>query len=380
MTVSTFIGLAVVQDSPIGFELEASIAKLEILTAQAAAQVRAELAARINANTITTDSQNKKLDEKKPEEIKEQDDQLNSTETDAQILVVFPEAFLSAYPRGYDFGATIGSRSDAGRAWFGRYHASSVPVSDVNGPVMSRIRKAAASNNVTLVVGVVERCDLPPSGLPRSAYGSANAGGTGSLYCTALTISPSGTLLSAHRKLMPTASERVVWAQGDGADVRVVDSPVGKVGAAICWENYMPLQRMALYAQNIEFYVAPTADSRETWTSSMRHIAQEGRCFVLGCNQYAERRDYPVDYPGYPNLPPSSAETVTLGGSVIVGPLGNILAGPLFGERGVLTAVVRKEELVEVKMDFDPIGHYARPDIFKLSVDAKSKSAIEFLS
>ncbi|KAI8622148.1 carbon-nitrogen hydrolase [Chytriomyces sp. MP71] len=331
------IAIAAVQDSPIAFNLDASIDKLVELTLNASSKARSEAG------------------------------------PDVPILVVFPEAFLSAYPRGYDFGAKIGSRTDAGREWFRRYVESSVPVSDVNGSIMTRIRNAARDNNVTLVVGVVERCNGPVSGPERSTYGSSNKGGHGTLYCSVLTISPEGELLSVHRKLMPTGSERLVWGQGDGSDVRVVDTAVGKLGACICWENYMPLQRYALYSKGVEVYVAPTADSRDTWTATMRHIAAEGRCFVVGCNQYAERADYPEDYPGYPELEPHSSVTVTQGGTVIVGPLGSVIAGPLFSERGILTAVVDTGKIMEAKMDFDPVGHYARPDVFKLVIDEKSK-------
>ncbi|KAJ3406331.1 Nitrilase [Chytriomyces hyalinus] len=330
--------IAAVQDAPVAFDLEASLSKLEALTVTAAEAARSQ-----------PDAANLAL----------------------PVVVVFPEAFLSAYPRDHDFGARIGSRTDEGRAWFRKYIESAVPVSDVEGPIMSRIRAAARNNNVVLVVGVVERCDGPVSGPERGTYGSSNKGGFGTLYCTSLTISNTGELLSVHRKLMPTASERLVWGQGDGADIRVVDTIVGRVGGCICWENYMPMQRMALYSMGVEVYVAPTADSRESWTSTMRHIASEGRCFVVGCNQYAERQDYPGEYPGLHGM--DSTDVVTLGGSVIVGPLGNVLAGPLFGERGILCAVVDKDRIHEAKMDFDPVGHYARPDVFKLVVDTKSK-------
>ncbi|PWN48067.1 carbon-nitrogen hydrolase [Violaceomyces palustris] len=344
-TVEEPILLALVQDSPVSFNLEASIQKLKVLTRDAAEK----------ASKQAESTYGKEMAENAP------------------IVVVFPEAFLCAYPRGYDFGAKIGSRTPEGRAWFQRYHASSVPVCDVEGPEMTAIRSAASENGVTLVVGVIERCDKPESGPRRGAYGSENAGGPGTLYCTCLTISPQGELLSSHRKLMPTGSERLVWGQGDGAGIRVVDTPAGKVGSVICWENYMPLHRMAVYAKGVEVYCAPTADTRDTWTSSMRHIGAEGRCFVISCCQFNVRSDFPDDYPGYPGL--AGDEIVTRGGSMIVGPLGEILAGPLFDQRGILTATVKRSSLIEAKMDFDPSGHYARPDVLRLVVDGESKEA-----
>ena len=194
---------------------------------------------------------------------------------------------------------------------------------------------------------------------------------------TSLTISPAGDLLAAHRKLMPTGSERLVWGQGDGAGIRVVDTPAGKVGSVICWENYMPLLRMAMYAKGVEVYAAPTADTRDAWTATMRHIGLEGRCFVVGCCQFNVRSDFPSDYPGLSDAG-SGDEIVTRGGSVIVGPLGDVLAGPLWDQRGFLVAVVDRNALLEARMDFDPCGHYSRPDVFGLSVDARSKPASTF--
>ena len=189
-------------------------------------------------------------------------------------LVLFPEAFVSGYPRGLDFGAVVGSRSDKGREDFRRYWESSV---DVPGPAVDALGRAARSNRVYLVIGVVER-----------------DGGT--LYCTVLFFAPDGSFLGKHRKVMPTGSERLVWGFGDGSTLPVFDTPLGKLGAVICWENYLPLMRAAMYAKGIEIYCAPTADARDSWAASMRHIAIEGRCFVLSCNQFNRRRDFPDDY------------------------------------------------------------------------------------
>lgn len=260
-------------------------------------------------------------------------------------LVVFPEAFLSGYPRGQSFGATIGSRTPEGREQYRRYWESSV---DVPGPAVEEFARVAAKNRLHLVMGVVER-----------------DGGT--LYCTVLFFAPDGSYLGKHRKLMPTASERLIWGFGDGSTLPVLDTAIGRLGAAICWENYMPLLRMALYAKGIEFYCAPTADARDTWLPTMQHIALEGRCFVLSCNQFARRRDYPADYVTASGDDPDTV--LSRGGSCIVGPLGQVLAGPHFEGECILTADLDRDELARAKYDFDVVGHYARPDVFRLHVN-----------
>jgi len=267
-------------------------------------------------------------------------------------LVVFPEAFVSCYPRGLTFGATVGSRTAEGRAWFRRYWESSV---DVPGPAVDRLGTIALEHGVHLVIGVIER-----------------DGGT--LYCTVLFFGPSGEYLGKHRKLMPTAAERLVWGAGDGSTLPVFDTPLGQLGAVICWENYMPLLRTAMYAKKIELWCAPTADPRDTWVATMQHIACEGRCFVLSANQFARRRDYPDDYPVDGDSDP---ETVLCrGASVIVSPLGEILAGPEVEGETILRAELDLGQIAEGKYDFDAVGHYARPDIFRLSVNEQPMPAV----
>jgi nitrilase len=267
-------------------------------------------------------------------------------------LVLFPEAFVSAYPRGLDFGAVVGSRTDEGREDFRRYWESSV---DVPGPSVEHLAKTALSNRIYLVVGVIER-----------------DGGT--LYCTVLFFAPDGRLLGKHRKVMPTASERLVWGFGDGSTLPVFDTELGKLGAVICWENYLPLMRAAMYAKGIEIYCAPTADARDSWIASMRHIAVEGRCFVLSCNQFQRRSDFPADYrTGFGN----DADTVLCrGGSCIVDPFGNFLAGPNTEGEGILVAEIDRAQIVRGKYDLDVVGHYARPDIFQLRVDERPKQSV----
>ena len=260
-------------------------------------------------------------------------------------LVVFPEAFVSAYPRGMSFGAVIGDRTPEGREWYRRYWESSI---DVPGESVDVLAEIARENATFIVIGVIER-----------------EGGT--LYCTALFFAPNGDYLGKHRKLMPTASERLVWGQGDGSTMPVFDTEIGKIGAAICWENMMPLYRTALDSKGVQIYVAPTADSRDTWISTMRHIALEGRCFVLSANQFARRSDYPKDYPS--NFPSDPNAIVTRGGSCIVDPLGKVIAGPVYDEEVILTADIDLGDVVRGKFDFDVVGHYARPDVFQLQVN-----------
>jgi nitrilase len=268
-------------------------------------------------------------------------------------LVVFPEAFVSGYPKGADFGAVVGRRSAEGRDWFRRYHDSSV---DIPGPAAERLSEVARSNAIHLVIGVIERA-------------------AGTLYCTVLFIGPDGRLLGKHRKLMPTAMERLIWGFGDGSTIKVVRTPIGRIGAVICWENYMPQLRLAMYSQGIELYCAPTVDDRESWLPTMRHIAFEGRCFVLSANQFARRADYPDDYP----VEASNPEAVLIaGGSCIIDPLGNVLAGPARGGEALISADLDLREIPRGKFDLDVVGHYARPDVFRLTVDERSQDIVSW--
>ncbi len=271
-------------------------------------------------------------------------------------LVVFPEAFISAYPKGLSFGAVIGSRTPAGREDFRRYFDSAI---EMQGPAIARLEQIAGDLGVHLVVGVIER-----------------DGGT--LYCTVLFFSPEGKLLGKHRKLMPTASERLVWGYGDGSTLPVFETPLGRVGAVICWENYMPLLRTAMYAKGIQIYCAPTADDRDTWLPTMQHIALEGRCFVLSACQFLLRGDCPADYAAAQGDNP---DTVLMrGGSCIIGPLGQVLAGPVFNQSQILVADLDMGEIARGKFDFDVTGHYARPDVFRLHVNEGETAPVVFES
>ncbi len=265
-------------------------------------------------------------------------------------LVLLPEAFVPAYPRGLSFGAVVGSRSLEGRKLWQRYWQNAV---EVPGPATAQLGAAAKEASVFLAIGVVER--------EKAMHGST-------LYCTLLYFGPDGKLLGKHRKLKPTGSERLIWGEGDGSTLEVIQTDFGRIGGLICWENYMPLARSAIYQKGVEIYLAPTADSRETWQSTMRHIACEGRCFVLGCNQFVRKDMYPADLEGIEELT-QQPEIICRGGSVIVSPLGEILAGPLFDEEGILLAELDLADIARSKLDFDVVGHYARPDVFQLSVN-----------
>lgn len=272
-------------------------------------------------------------------------------------LVLFPEAFVGGYPWGLAFGTAVGGRSEAGRRTWERYWAGAV---EVPGPETARLADAARDSGVYLSVGVVER---------DSTYSR------GTLYCTLLYFGPDGALLGKHRKLKPTAAERLIWGEGDGSTLTVVDTSMGRVGGLICWENYMPLARMAMYAKGVELYLAPTADARERWQATLRHIALEGRCFVLGCNQYVTRDLYPTDLEIRSELD-SWPDTLCRGGSAIYDPLGECLAGPLWDREGILVTDVDLRAIARSKFDFDVTGHYARPDVFRLDVDERPKRPV----
>jgi nitrilase len=272
-------------------------------------------------------------------------------------LILFPEAFISGYPSGLSFGTVVGKRSDLGRRLWGRYWESAV---EVPSRATDKLAAAAREAGVYLAIGVIER-------------DTQNSRGT--LYCTLLTFGPDGRLLGKHRKLKPTAAERFIWGEGDGSTLPVFDTELGKIGGLICWENYMPLARMAMYGQGVEIYLAPTADSRDSWQATLRHIACEGRCYVIGCNQYFTKDTYPADFEGRQELV-DQPEVLSRGGSAIISPLGEVLAGPLFGEEGIVTAELDLAEVARSKFDFDVVGHYARPDVFQLVVNTEPLSTV----
>lgn len=267
-------------------------------------------------------------------------------------IVVFPETFIPGYPRGLTFGFNIGARTMEGRKDFQRFHDNCVAVP---GPEVDILAKAAAENNVYLAMGITEK-------------DGKNIDGT--LHCCMLFFGPDGTFLGRHRKLKPTGSERYIWGQDDGSTLTVVDTPYGQMGALICWENYMPLARAAMYQKGIKLYLAPTADQRDTFQCTLRHIAIEGRCFVICCNQYMEKSMYPTDLYGYAEIE-AQPEVMCRGGSCVINPFGEYVAGPAFGGEEILIADLDLDQITQGKADFDCIGHYARPDIFELIVHEK---------
>ena len=260
-------------------------------------------------------------------------------------LIVFPESFIPGYPRGFSFGAKIGSRTNEGRNLYSEYHKNSL---DLESRDLKRLEELAKTENIYLVIGITEKQNT-----------------SGSLYCSMLYISPTDGLLGVHRKIKPTGTERVIWSEDDGKSLVTFQTKIGKLGGLICWENYMPLARISMYKKGVEIYIAPTADSREEWTSTMQHIALEGRCFVLGCNQFFTKSMYPEKYQ---HLVQDEPENMCRGGSVIFSPLGKKIAGPLFDKAGALVAEIDLEEINFSKLDFDVIGHYSRDDIFQFNV------------
>ncbi len=274
-------------------------------------------------------------------------------------LMLLPETMISGYPRGFTYGAYVGSRSDAGRKDFERFWKSSMTLSAEE---TKPLRDAAKANNMTVVIGISEQ---------------GEAGNRGTLYNSMLYIGANGDILGVHRKLMPTGTERLIWGSGDGSTLTTVDTPYGTVGGLICWENYMPLARMSMYGKGVNIYLAPTADARDSWQSTLRHIACEGRCFVLGCNQYFTKSMYPKDLALYDELKDLPDE-LCRGGSAIVDPFGEYVCEPLYGKEGVLYTELDLNKIHQGHLDFDVVGHYHRPDVFKFSVNESPNPAVNY--
>lgn len=224
---------------------------------------------------------------------------------------------------------------------------------DLGGGDLAELYEAARAHNVTIVCGINER---------------DREHGGGTLYNTVVIVGTDGRVQNRHRKLMPTNPERMVHGLGDGSGLCVVDTPAGRVGGLICWENYMPLARYALYAQGVEIYVAPTYDSGDAWIGTMRHIALEGRCWVVGSGTALRASDIPQDFPVRAELFPDPEEWINDGDSVVVDPMGKVVAGPLRREAGILYAEIDTARVAPSRRTLDVTGHYARPDIFELQV------------
>ena len=291
----------------------------------------------------------------KPEMLKKIEKMTAEAASKGAKIILFPEASIGGYPRGNDFDCNIGHRGEKGRDDWAAYHDNAV---DIDGPEIKQLCQIAKKNHIILVTGIIER-----------------DGGT--VYCCVVFIGSDGKYLGKHRKLMPTGSERLIWGFGNGSTMPVIDTEVGKIGAVICWENYMPLLRTTMYSDGIELYLAPTADGRETWLPSMRHIAMEGRCFVLTCNIIAHRNDYAENYGKAKD--DKENKLVSTGGSCIIDPFGKVLAGPDYEHECILYADIDKNQIARSKFDMDVVGHYGRPDVFQLHVNrSDTKSVTNF--
>jgi nitrilase len=267
-------------------------------------------------------------------------------------LVVFPEAFLPAYPSSVWAKYLAGWADPRAKAAFARLAQESV---EVPGPAADRLGEVAREHGIWLVTGITEIDPARP----------------GTLYNTLLYHDPEGSLALHHRKLVPTNHERLVWGQGDGRGLRAIETGLGRLGGLICWENYMPLARFALYESGIELYVASTADDSDEWQATLVHIARESRAFVIAPCHFQRADAYPEDFPLRNAF--DGVEVIGRGGSAILGPDGAYLAGPLYDEEGILYAELDPARLHEERQRFDPSGHYHRPDVFKLEVSAPAE-------
>jgi nitrilase len=271
-------------------------------------------------------------------------------------LAVFPEAFIGGYPKGQSFGSVVGNRSETGRDLYREYVEGAVTL---DGPELAALADCVDELNVVVVMGIIER-----------------SGRT--LYCTAVTFVPGQGIANFHRKLMPTGQERIIWGFGDGSTIDAIATDIGVIGNVICWENYMPALRQAMYAQGVQLYCAPTADDRKSWGSSMVHIALEGRTFVLSACQSIKLEEYPQSYRQAFGLDFKPDEYVMRGGSMIVSPTGEVLAGPVHDCETELYADIDLSTLTRSNLDFDVCGHYSRPDIFELNVNTKAMKSVNF--
>ena len=275
-------------------------------------------------------------------------------------LIVFPETFIAGYP---SWIWRLAPGKDG--AVMGQLHARLLAGAvDIGGGDLAGLCEAARAHEVTIVCGMNE-CDRSHGG--------------GTLYNSVVVIGTDGQLQNRHRKLMPTNPERMVHGLGDASGLRVVDTPAGRVGSLICWENYMPLARYALYAQGVEIYIAPTYDSGDAWIGTMRHVALEGRCWVIGSGTALRASDIPEDFPGRAALFPDAEEWVNDGDSVVIDPLGKIVAGPLRREAGVLYAEIDIARVAPARRTLDVTGHYARPDLFELQVRRAAATPVRYV-
>jgi len=284
---------------------------------------------------------------------------INSVAEQGADLVVFPEAFIPGYP-AWIWRLRPGGDWGINEELHVRLLKNSI---DLTSDDLKPILKASNEKNITIVCGINER---------------DNANSHSTIYNSVITIDTQGQIVNHHRKLMPTNPERMVWGFGDGYGLNVIDTPAGRIGSLICWENYMPLARYALYAQGVEIYIAPTYDSGEAWIGTMQHIAREGKCWVLNCGVVLERTDFPEDFPDLDRLSPVEEEWINPGGSLVISPSGEIVSGPLTKEKGNIILDIDVELASSSKRALDVAGHYSRPDVFNLEVDKSRQSPIHF--
>jgi nitrilase len=270
-------------------------------------------------------------------------------------LVVFPESFVPAYP-DWVWAIPAGDGGTLGQL-YGELLENAV---EVPSPATQRMAQSARQTRSYVVVGITER-NIEASG--------------GSLYNTLLYLDDQGNILGKHRKLIPTGGERLVWGQGDGSTLEVYDTPLGKLGGLICWENYMPLARYAMYAWGTQIYIASTWDRSDTWLATLRHIAKEGQTYVVGSCMVLRREDIP-DRHGLRSLYAEAPEWINIGNSAIVAPGGDFIAGPAQMKQEILYAEIDPKQLSGPKWMFDVAGHYARPDVFELVVHTEQRPMI----
>lgn len=262
-------------------------------------------------------------------------------------LIVFPESYIPCYPYGMTFGFTVGARTQAGREDWKRYYDASVVVP---GPETKRLGEAAKKASAYVSIGITER-------------DAVNA----TLYCTNLIFAPDGSLAAKHRKLKPTGAERVIWGDGYEGAFPVVETPWGVMGSLICWENYMPLARTALYAKATAIYLAPNTNDNPEWQDTIKHIAIEGHCYVVNVDQYITKSMYPSDL-HCPQEIAALKDEVCIGGSCVIDPYGHYVNEPVWNKEAIIYADLDMNAVPMSRMEFDGVGHYSRPDVLKLTV------------
>jgi nitrilase len=261
-------------------------------------------------------------------------------------LIVFPESFIPAYPRGLTFGASVGNRNEKGRDLWELYFNNSVEVPEKE---TRMVEEVCRETGAYISLGITEKENK-------------------SLYCTQLFFSPKSGLVGKHRKIKPTASERVIWAEGDANTLTTFRTDFGTIGTLICWENYMPAARMAMYSKGVDILITPTADNRDTWQTAIKHIAFEGRCFLISCNQFARYEEYPEKVRSSEDHTLLNG-TISEGRSCIISPDGSYLKSPVSGEEQIIIADLEMNQISRLSLDLDVAGHYNRPDIFKVETN-----------